>query len=150
MPITIKPKKFILRDTTAEDAEKLITLEQNIKQKDLELERLALENEELREKIRQSGDAAVHQRQIELGKFEIERERFGFLQRILNRLVWTFIAALIFTAASLAFAALGIFALETSQKDILAGAILAEVAGLVIAAFGALSGSRGKSKDDQD
>jgi len=147
MPITLKPKNFIKRDTTAEDAEKLIALEQRIMHKDLELERLALENQELREKIKQSSDAAAHQRQIEQGKFEIERERFGFLRRILDRLVWTFIAALVFTAASLTLAALGIFDLETSQKDILARAILVEVAGLVVAAIGAFVGGREKPKD---
>jgi len=142
MPINLGPKKFLNRETTLEDAQRLIGLEQNIKQRDLELEKLALENEELREKIKRSGEAAEQQRQIERDKFEMEREQFRFLRSILNRLVWIFTAALIFTCVSLALAALGIFALDTSQKDILAGAILTEVGGLVLAAIGAFAGKR--------
>ena len=142
MPINLGPKKFLSRETTLEDAQRLIGLEQNIKQRDLELEKLALENEELREKIKRSGEAAEQQRQIERDKFEMEREQFRFLRSILNRLVWIFTAALIFTCVSLALAALGIFALDTSQKDILAGAILTEVGGLVLAAIGAFAGKR--------
>jgi len=142
MPINLRPKKFLNRETTLEDAQRLIELEQNIKQRDLELEKLALENEELREKIKRSGEAAEQQRQIERDKFEMEREQFRFLRSILNRLVWIFTAALIFTCVSLILAALGIFALDTSQKDILAGAILTEVGGLVLAAIGAFAGKR--------
>ncbi len=149
MPIHLGPKKFLTRETTLEDAERLIGLEQKLVQRDLELEKLALENEELREKIKQSAAAAELQRQIEEGRFAIERERFGFLRNLLNRLVWIFTAALVFTALSLVLAALGIFALENSQKDILAKAILTEVGGLAIATLGAFVGTRGKSKDSE-
>jgi hypothetical protein len=142
MPIHLRPKKFLGRETTLEDAEKLIQLEQRIKQKDLELERLTLENEQLREKIKQSAAAAELQRQIEGGKFEIERERFRFLRGLLNRLVWIFTAALVFTGVSLLLASLGIITLENSQKDILAGAILTEIGGLAVAALAAFAGTR--------
>lgn len=148
MPIHLGPKKYLNRETTIEDAEKIIELEQKIKLKDLELEKLTLENEELRGKIKQSEAAAELHRQIEKGEFEIEQERFWFLRGLLNRLVWIFTVALVFTCASLVLAALGIFALENSQKDILVGAILTEVGGLVITAIGAFAGTRGNPKDD--
>lgn len=148
MPIHLGPKKFLTRETTLEDAERLIELEQKLKQRDLELEKLALENEELRENIKQSAATAELQRQIEEGRFAIERERFGFLRNLLSRLVWIFTAALVFTALSLVLAALGIFALDTSQKDILAKAILTEIGALAVAALGAFAGTRPKPPDN--